>query len=157
MIKFKKIKWKNFLSTGDHWTEIDFLEKNTNLIIGHNGSGKSTLLDALTIVLINKPFRKINKPQLVNSVNERGMLVEVEFTVGQREYKIVRGYKPRLFEIWQNGTMIDQTAKDADYQEELEKNILGLNYTSFTQIIVLGSSTFIPFMQLPGSSRLEDS
>lgn len=153
MIHFSNVRWKNFLSTGNTWTEFQ-LDRNANtLVIGENGSGKSTVLDALCFGLFNRAFRKINKPQLVNSVNERGMLVEVEFTVGQREYKIVRGYKPRLFEIWQNGTMIDQTAKDADYQEELEKNILGLNYTSFTQIIVLGSSTFIPFMQLPGSSR----
>ena len=153
MIHFSNVRWKNFLSTGNTWTEFQ-LDRNANtLVIGENGSGKSTVLDALCFGLFNRAFRKINKPQLVNSVNERGMLVEVEFTVGQREYKIVRGYKPRLFEIWQNGMMIDQTAKDADYQEELEKNILGLNYTSFTQIIVLGSSTFIPFMQLPGSSR----
>ena len=153
MIHFSNVRWKNFLSTGNTWTEFQLDRNATTLVIGENGAGKSTVLDALCFGLFNKPFRKINKPQLVNSVNERGMLVEIEFTIGQRNYKIVRGYKPRLFEIWQNGNMLNQTAKDADYQEELEKNILGLNYTSFTQIVVLGSSTFIPFMQLPGSSR----
>ena len=153
MIHFSNVRWKNFLSTGNTWTEFQLDRNATTLVIGENGAGKSTVLDALCFGLFNKPFRKINKPQLVNSVNERGMLVEIEFTIGQRDYKIVRGYKPRLFEIWQNGNMLNQTAKDADYQEELEKNILGLNYTSFTQIVVLGSSTFIPFMQLPGSSR----
>lgn len=153
MIHFKTIRWKNFLSTGNTWTEIRLDRSATTLVIGENGSGKSTVLDALCFGLFNKPFRKISKYQLPNSVNERGLLVEVNFIKGQREFKIVRGYKPRIFEIWQDGTLVNQNAKAADYQEELEKNILGLNYTSFTQIVALGSSTFVPFMQLPTDSR----
>ena len=153
MIKFKKIKWKNFLSTGDHWTEIDFLEKNTNLIIGHNGSGKSTLLDALTFVLFNKPFRKINKTQLINTVNEKDCLVELEFDVNAREYVVRRGMKPTVFDIEVNGSPLHRQADDRSNQKILEENILKVNYKSFTQIVILGSSTFVPFMQLSSSVR----
>ena len=155
MIKFKKIKWKNFLSTGDHWTEIDFLEKNTNLIIGHNGSGKSTLLDALTFVLFNKPFRKINKSQLVNTVNERECLVELEFDVNAREYVVRRGIRPNVFDIEVNGSPLHRQADDRSNQKILEENILKVNYKSFTQIVILGSSTFVPFMQLNAPNRRE--
>ena len=153
MIKFKKIKWKNFLSTGDHWTEIDFLEKNTNLIIGHNGSGKSTLLDALTFVLFNKPFRKINKTQLINTVNEKDCVVELEFDVNSREYVVRRGMKPTVFDIEVNGSPLHRQADDRSNQKILEENILKVNYKSFTQIVILGSSTFVPFMQLSSSVR----
>ena len=154
MIKFKKIKWKNFLSTGDHWTEIDFLEKNTNLIIGHNGSGKSTLLDALTFVLFNKPFRKINKTQLINTVNEKDCLVELEFDVNAREYVVRRGMKPTVFDIEVNGSPLHRhQSDDRSNQKILEENILKVNYKSFTQIVILGSSTFVPFMQLSSSVR----
>ena len=155
MIKFKKIKWKNFLSTGDHWTEIDFLEKNTNLIIGHNGSGKSTLLDALTFVLFNKPFRKINKSQLVNTVNERECLVELEFDVNAKDYVIRRGIRPNVFDIEVNGSPLHRQADDRSNQKILEENILKVNYKSFTQIVILGSSTFVPFMQLNAPNRRE--
>ena len=137
MIKFKKIKWKNFLSTGDHWTEIDFLESNTNLIIGHNGSGKSTLLDALTFVLFNKPFRKINKSQLVNTVNCGDCKVELEFDIGKTQWKVVRGIKPNVFEIYKNGTLLDQSSATNDQQKWLEQNVLKMNYKSFTQIVCL--------------------
>jgi len=155
MIHFHNVRWKNFLSTGNSWTEIQFDRNPTTLIIGENGAGKSTVLDALCFVLFGKPFRKINKPQLVNSVNGKGLLVEIDFSVGNKKYKIVRGYKPHVFEIWQDGIMINQTAKITDYQSDLEKNILKLNYNSFTQIVILGSSTFIPFMQLPAWQRRE--
>ena len=153
MIRFKKIKWKNFLSTGDHWTEIDFLENNTNLIIGHNGSGKSTLLDALTFVLFNKPFRKINKSQLVNTVNEKECVVELEFDVNAREYVVRRGMRPTVFDIEVNGSPLHRQADDRSNQKILEENILKVNYKSFTQIVILGSSTFVPFMQLSSSVR----
>ena len=155
MIKFKKIRWKNFLSTGDHWTEINFLEKNTNLIIGHNGSGKSTLLDALTFVLFNKPFRKINKSQLVNTVNERECLVELEFDVNARDYVVRRGIRPNTFDIEVNGSPLHRQADDRSNQRILEDNILKVNYKSFTQIVILGSSTFVPFMQLNSPYRRE--
>ena len=140
MIKFKKIKWKNFLSTGDHWTEIDFLEKNTNLIIGHNGSGKSTLLDALTFVLFNKPFRKINKSQLVNATNEKDCMVELDFTIGSTDWFIRRGIKPNVFEIHRNGQMMNQSSAANDQQKWLEQNVVKMNYKSFTQIVILGLS-----------------
>ena len=153
MIIFKTIKWKNFLSTGDHWNEIDFLEKNTNLIIGTNGSGKSTMLDALTFALFNKPFRKINKSQLMNTVNERDCLVELEFSVNSRDYVVRRGMKPNIFDIEVNGNMMHRQADDRSNQKILEENILKVNYKSFTQIVILGSSTFVPFMQLSGSNR----
>ncbi len=155
MIRFKTIKWKNFLSTGNQWTEIDFEKSNTTLIIGSNGAGKSTVLDALTFSLFNKPFRKINKGQLINTTNEKDCSVEVEFDVGTREYKIVRGIKPAVFEIWVDGVMMNQAAAVIDQQKYLENNILKLNYKSFTQIVVLGSSSFVPFMQLSIANRRE--
>ena len=155
MITFKNIKWKNFLSTGDHWNEIDFLEKNTNLIIGTNGSGKSTMLDALTFALFNKPFRKINKSQLMNTTNERDCLVELEFSVNNRDYVVRRGMKPNIFDIEVNGNQMHRQADDRSNQKILEENILKVNYKSFTQIVILGSSTFVPFMQLSGSNRRE--
>ena len=155
MIVFKKIRWKNFLSTGDMFTEINLTESPTTLIVGENGSGKSTMLDALTYVLYSKPFRRINKPQLINTVNNSGMLVEIEFEVGSKGYKIVRGMKPNIFEIYVNGDMLDQDSSVRDYQERLEKYILKLNFKSFTQIIVLGSSSFQPFMQLSAANRRE--
>ena len=155
MIRFKKIRWKNLLSTGNQWTEIDFERSNTTLIIGGNGAGKSTVLDALTFSLFNKPFRKITKGQLVNTVNEKGCLVEIEFGVGTREYKVIRGIKPNTFEIWVDGVMLNQNAAAADQQKYLENNILKLNYKSFTQIVVLGSSSFVPFMQLSNTHRRE--
>jgi len=155
MITFKNIKWKNFLSTGDHWNEIDFLEKNTNLIIGTNGSGKSTMLDALTFALFNKPFRKINKSQLMNTTNERDCLVELEFSVNNRDYVVRRGMKPNIFDIEVNGNQMHRQADDRSNQKILEESILKVNYKSFTQIVILGSSTFVPFMQLSGSNRRE--
>ena len=155
MITFKTIKWKNFLSTGDHWNEINFLQENTNLIIGTNGSGKSTMLDALTFALFNKPFRKINKSQLMNTVNERDCLVELEFSVNSRDYLVRRGMKPNIFDIEVNGNQMHRQADDRSNQKILEENILKVNYKSFTQIVILGSSTFVPFMQLSGSNRRE--
>ena len=153
MIIFTKLRYKNFLSTGNYFTEILLDKHPTTLVLGENGSGKSTMLDALTFVLFSKPFRRINKPQLINSINENGLLVEVEFTIGNREYLIRRGIKPGIFEIHIDGILLNQDAKAKDYQEKLEKQILKLNYKSFTQIIVLGSSSFQPFMQLPSSAR----
>ena len=153
MILFKTIRWKNFLSTGNNFTEIDFQKSNTNLIMGSNGSGKSTILDALTFVLYNKPFRKINKPQLVNSVNEKDCLVEIEFSIGSREYKVIRGIKPNVFEIWIDGKVQNQDAAQSDQQKKLEEGILKLNYKSFTQTVILGSATFVPFMQLTSANR----
>lgn len=153
MINFTKVRYKNFLSSGDYFTEIALDAHPTTLVLGENGSGKSTMLDALTFVLFSKPFRKINKPQLVNSINESGLLVEVEFFIGSKTYLIRRGIKPGIFEIYMDGKLLNQDAKSKDYQEKLEKQILKLNYKSFTQIIVLGSSSFQPFMQLPTSAR----
>ena len=155
MILFKTIRWRNFLSTGNQFTEVNFRDANTNLIVGTNGSGKSTILDALTFVLYNKPFRKINKPQLVNSVNEKDCLVEIEFSVGKREYKVVRGIKPNIFEIWIDGKVQDQDSAAQDQQKKLEEGILKLNYKSFTQTVILGSATFVPFMQLTSAHRRE--
>jgi len=155
MIRFKTIRWKNFLSTGNQWTQLDFEKSDTTLIIGSNGAGKSTVLDALTFGLFNKPFRKINKPQLVNSVNEKDCKVEIDFNIGTREYKVIRGIKPAVFEIHVDGKMLNQDAAAADQQKYLENNILKLNYKSFTQIVILGSSTFVPFMQLPAAGRRE--
>ena len=153
MILFERIRWKNFLSTGNQFTEMCFNENQTTLIIGNNGSGKSTVLDALTFSLFGKPFRKINKPLLVNSVNEKECLVEVELSIGSINWKIVRGIKPNIFEIWRNGTLLDQSAAALDQQKWLEQNVLKMNYKSFTQIVILGSSTFVPFMQLSASNR----
>lgn len=155
MILFKKIRYKNILSTGNNFTEIDFIRNNTTLIIGDNGAGKSTVLDALSFVLYGKPFRKINKPQLVNSVNEKGLLVEVEFDVGGSSYLIRRGIKPAVFEVYQNNNLISQNASSRDYQEHVEKHILKMNHKSFSQVVVLGSSTFVPFMQLTAGQRRE--
>ena len=153
MIIFKKIRWRNFLSTGNVFTEIDITKSNTNLIIGSNGAGKSTILDALTFVLYNKPFRKISKTQLVNSVNEKDCLVEIEFDISNKEYKVVRGIKPNRFEIHINGKLQDQSSAATDQQKSLEENILKLNYKSFTQTVILGSATFVPFMQLSAANR----
>ena len=155
MITFQKIKWKNFLSTGNTFTEVDFQEHHTNLIIGTNGAGKSTILDALTFVLFNKPFRKINKPQLVNTINERDCLVEIEFTINSRHYLVRRGIKPAVFDIVVNGVELHREADDRAMQRILEENILKVNYKSFTQIVILGSSTFVPFMQLTTANRRE--
>ena len=155
MITFQKIRWRNFLSTGNQFTEVNFQEHHTNLIIGTNGAGKSTILDALTFVLFNKPFRKINKPQLVNTTNERDCLVEIEFTINTREYTVRRGIKPAMFDIIVNGTPLHREADDRAMQRILEENILKLNYKSFTQIVILGSSTFVPFMQLTSANRRE--
>ena len=143
------------MSTGNQWTQIDFTKYSSTLIIGTNGAGKSTILDALTFVLFNKPFRKITKGQLVNSTNEKDCKVEVEFGIGTREYKVVRGIKPAVFEIWVDGKMLNQDSAANDQQKNLENNILKLNYKSFTQIVVLGSSSFVPFMQLSNTHRRE--
>ena len=155
MINFKKIRYKNFLSTGNNFTEIDFQAHHTNLVVGTNGAGKSTMLDALTFVLFNKPFRKINKPQLVNTVNERDCLVEIEFDVNGRDYLVRRGIKPNVFDIEVNGNLLHKEADDRSNQKILEENILKVNYKSFTQIVILGSSTFVPFMQLTTANRRE--
>ena len=153
MIKFEKIRWKNFLSTGNIFTEIDLIQNKTNLIVGNNGTGKSTILDALTFALYNKAFRKISRSQLVNTVNERDAVVEIEFSILSKEYKVIRGIKPNIFEIHVNGKMQDQFPNAIDQQKYLEDNILKLNYKSFTQTVILGSATFVPFMQLNASNR----
>ena len=155
MITFKKIRYKNFLSTGNQFTEIDFQQHHTNLIIGTNGAGKSTMLDALTFGLFNKPFRKINKPQLVNTTNERECVVEIEFSVNSRDYLVRRGIKPNIFDIEVNGKPLHKEADDRANQRILEESILKVNYKSFTQIVILGSSTFVPFMQLTTANRRE--
>jgi DNA repair exonuclease SbcCD ATPase subunit len=155
MIIFKKLRWMNFLSTGNVFTEIFLNENNTTLIIGENGAGKSTILDALSFVLFGKPFRKINKPQLLNSINQKGLLVEVEFSIQNKEYKIIRGMKPSVFKVFQNETLMNQSAEMKDYQEILEKQILKVNHKSFCQVVVLGSATFQPFMQLSAFNRRE--
>ena len=153
MIIFETIRYKNFLSSGNNFTEIKLNTHGNNVIIGKNGAGKSTILDALTFVLFNKPFRKINKPQLVNTINGKDCCVEIEFSVGKKSYKIIRSMKPNKFEVYVDGEMMNQDAAAADQQKFLEQTILKLNYKSFTQIVVLGSSTFVPFMQLPLASR----
>ena len=155
MILFKTIKWKNLLSTGNQFTEVDFTLNSTNLIIGVNGAGKSTILDALCFSLFGRSFRKINKPQLINTVNEKDCIVEVEFTIGTTEWKVVRGIKPNIFEIHRNGEVLDQASASVDQQKWLEQTVLKMNYKSFTQIVILGSSTFVPFMQLPAAHRRE--
>jgi len=155
MIIFEKIRWKNFLSTGNVFTEVSLNNDKTNLIVGKNGAGKSTILDALTFSLFGKPFRKINKPMLVNSINEKDCLVEIEFCIGKDQYKVVRGIKPAKFEIYHNGNLWNQESTVVDQQKNFEQNVLKMNYKSFTQIVVLGSSTFVPFMRLPVASRRE--
>lgn len=155
MIKFEKIRWKNFLSTGQQFTEVPLSETPSTLIIGLNGAGKSTMLDALCFSLFNKPFRKISRSQLVNSINEKETLVEVEFQVGTINYKVRRGIKPNVFEIYRNNVLVDQDAAQKDTQKFLEQSVLKLNYKSFTQVVILGSSTFVPFMQLGASHRRE--
>lgn len=155
MITFNVIRYKNFLSTGSRFTEIYLNNTRTTLVLGDNGSGKSTMLDALTFALFSKPFRRINKPQLVNSINERECVAEVEFEIGSKEYLVRRGIRPNIFEIYIDGRLMNQDAKSRDYQDILEKQVLKLNYKSFTQIILLGSSSFLPFMQLPSNHRRE--
>jgi len=155
MIHFKLLRWKNFLSTGNNWTEINLNKSKSTLIVGQNGAGKSTMLDALSFALFGKPHRNINKPQLINTINNKDCLVEVMFSVGKSDFKIVRGLKPNIFEIWKNGTMINQASHAKEYQKILEQNIIKLNHKSFHQIVVLGSSSFIPFMQLPAQHRRE--
>ena len=155
MITFESIRWKNFLSTGDQWTEMQLNDIASTLIVGTNGAGKSTLLDALCFGLFNKPFRKINRGQLVNSINEKGLKVEVCFSIGKDEYRVFRGAKPNVFELYKNNKMVDQDAAAKDTQKYLEQSVLKLNYKSFTQVVILGSSTFVPFMQLGASVRRE--
>ena len=155
MILFEKIRWKNFLSTGNQFSEIDFQKNSTTLIVGSNGAGKSTVLDALTFALFGKPFRKINKPQLPNSTNERDCRVEVEFSINNTNWKVCRGIKPNVFEIHRGDKLLDQSAAANDQQKWLEQNVLKMNYKSFTQIVILGSSTFVPFMQLTAANRRE--
>lgn len=155
MINFSYVKWKNFLSTGNVFTTIPLNKNKTTLIVGENGAGKSTILDALTFVLFGKSFRKINKPQLVNSINNKGLLVEVEFVTSNKTYKVIRGIKPNVFEIYKDGELLNQSADAKDYQEILEKQILKINYKSFCQVVVLGSATYLPFMQLPAAQRRE--
>ena len=153
MILFEKVRWKNFLSTGASFTEIVLTKSPNTLVIGHNGAGKSTILDALCFGLFGKPFRKINKPQLLNSINQRDCIVEIEFKIGQKNYKIVRGIKPNVFEIYCDNILLNQDAAAKDYQDILENSILKLNYKSFTQVVILGSASFTPFMQLSASDR----
>jgi len=155
MITFKTIRWKNFLSTGNVFTEVNLTTSQTNLIVGENGAGKSTILDALTFSLFGKPFRKINKPMLINSINEKDCVTEIEFSVGKKEFKVVRGIKPNVFEIYCNGQLWNQESTVVDQQKNFEQNVLKMNYKSFTQIVVLGSSTFVPFMRLPVAQRRE--
>lgn len=155
MIEFDKAKWKNFLSYGDEWTELNLAEFSTNLVIGDNGSGKSVLTEIMSFVLYGKPFRKINKPQLINSINNSNLLVELTFKVNNHYYKIVRGMKPNIFEVWEDDNLLNQDSKSNDYQLYLENDVLGMNYITFTQLIVLGKATHTPFMQLPVMKRRE--
>ena len=155
MIIFKTLEWKNFLSTGNSPNKIFLNKSQSTLVIGRNGEGKSTMLDALTFALFGKPFRNINKPQLINSINGKNCVVEIEFDIGTNEYKVIRGMKPNVFEIWLNGTKVNQDAAAKDYQNTLEQQILRLNYKTFTQVVILGSASFVPFMQLPAWQRRE--
>ena len=155
MITFKCIRWKNFLSTGNDFTEINFLKSKSTLVVGENGAGKSTMLDALSFGLYGKAFRNINKPQLMNSITGKGLVVEVEFSIGKRNYLVRRGMKPHVFEIFSDGTLLNQSADVREYQDILETQILKLNHRSFSQIVVLGSANFVPFMQLPAAHRRE--
>ena len=154
-ILFTKLRWKNFLSTGNILTEIELDKSASTLIVGENGAGKSTILDAVTYALFGKPFRKVNKPQLINSITRKDVVVEIEFTIGHHKYMIRRGMKPNLFEVFQNGSLINQSAEMRDYQEHLEKHILKMNFKSFCQVVMLGSASFVPFMQLPAGQRRE--
>jgi DNA repair exonuclease SbcCD ATPase subunit len=153
MIIFKSLRFKNFLSTGNNWTDINLNRSKSTLIVGQNGAGKSTMLDAIAFALFGKPHRNINKPQLVNTINNKNCVVEVTFVIGKSQYKVVRGIKPNVFEIWKNDDMINQSSHSKEYQKILEQNILKLNHKSFHQIVVLGSSSFVPFMQLPAQHR----
>lgn len=155
MIYFTKIRWKNFLSTGNLFTEVNLCQHSTTLIVGENGAGKSTFLDALTFVLFGKPFRNINKPLLINSITQKNLVVEIEFMIGKVNYKIVRGIKPNIFEVYQNDVLLNQTAETKDYQAILEKQILKTNYKSFCQVVVLGSASYVPFMRLSAAQRRE--
>ena len=155
MIVFEKIRWKNFLSTGNSFTEVNITDAQSHLVVGPNGAGKATMLDALCFVLFNKPFRKISKSQLINSINERETAVEIEFRIGGTNYHVIRGIKPNVFEIHRNGKLLDQDAAQKDTQKYLEQSILKFNFKSFTQVVILGSSTFVPFMQLGASVRRE--
>ena len=155
MIKFQKISWRNFLSTGNAPTEVQLNRSTTTLIVGENGAGKSTILDAICFALFNKGFRNVSKPQLLNSINQKNLLVELEFSIGRKHYRIVRGHKPARFEIYIDGNLTNQEADSRDYQKYLEEHILKLNYKSFTQIVILGSASFTPFMQLPPAHRRE--
>ena len=153
MIIFKTLKYKNFLSSGNNFTEIDFTKNKTTLVVGHNGSGKSTMLDALSYALFSKAHRPITKDQLVNSINKKDCIVEVGFAIGQKDYRVVRGVRPNVFEIWRDGELINQESHSREYQKVLEQTILKLNHKTFHQIIVLGSTSFIPFMQLTAVNR----
>ena len=153
MIKLKTVRWKNFLATGNTFLEVELDKEPMTLIVGKNGAGKSTLIDAITFSLFGKPFKKINKGQLMNTVNEKELITEIEFSIGNTEWKIRRGIKPALFEIYSNGSIINQDAKSTDYQKYLEDKVLKLNFKSFTQIVVLGSASFVPFMQLSANDR----
>ncbi len=153
MINFSKVRYKNFLSTGQQFIEIDLQKSNTTLVVGENGAGKSTMLDALCFGLFQRAFRNIKKDQMINTINEKECIVEVEFTVGQKDYKIIRGIKPSIFEIWCNGNMLNQDAAQRDYQKHLEQQILKLNFRSFTQVVILGNASFVPFMQLRARHR----
>jgi len=155
MIKFRCVRWKNFLSTGGQFTEVKLDKSPTTLIVGENGAGKSTILDAICFSLFGKPFRAINKPQLINSINQKQMVVEIEFSIGTKQYKIVRGVKPNIFEIYLNDQLLNQDAAARDYQKYLEEHVLKLNFKSFTQIVILGSASFTPFMQLSAAVRRE--
>jgi len=153
MITFRKIRWKNFLSTGNMFIEVDLSTKGTTLIVGENGAGKSTILDAVTFSLFGKTFRSINKPQLINTITRKDLVVEIEFSIQSNQYKIIRGMRPNVFEVYCNDNLVNQSAEMKDYQEHLERNILKINYKSFCQVVILGSASFVPFMQLPAHAR----
>lgn len=155
MVKFSKIRWKNLLSTGNAFTEVDLIKHKTSLVVGKNGNGKSTILDAITFALFGKAFRNINKAQLINSINQKNCVVEVEFSIGRNNYKIIRGIKPTIFEIYCNDVLVNQDSATKDYQKVLEQQILKFNYRTFTQVVILGSASFVPFMQLPAAARRE--